>query len=62
VILAARQDSLRDTARRRHGTSAGAMMIVGAGLSVDTGCPPILGLTQRNGGTCGTNVALMFRA
>jgi hypothetical protein len=26
----------------RHGTSSGAMMIVWAGLSVDTGYPPIL--------------------
>jgi hypothetical protein len=36
---------------------AGAM-IVWAGLSVDTGCPLILGLTQRNGGSCSTERGL----
>jgi hypothetical protein len=41
----------------RHGTSSGAMMIDWAGLRVHTGCPPILKLAQRNGGSCITNVA-----
>lgn len=47
IVEPARQGSLRDAARRRHvrhspRTSSGAMMIVWAGWSVDTGCPAIL--------------------